>query len=243
MRIVPVVVGSILLLMGIFTIFAGVALFFMNSAMTASNMFSAVDIRTDSRAMVFKEINVNLGDSWWKPKPSDVATIRIRVSSNNQSNGIFLGIEPADDAQSYLRGVGYDELTDLSITGDPFKGFSITFSHNSVPGDQPLEHKLLLPQTQSFWEVSAHGTGTQALEWSPSTGTYWMILMNEDASMGVDAELGLGIDIPILSTIATVILVVAIAFVVGGVAFLSIGLRRTYPPPPSPPPPPAAATA
>jgi len=241
MRIVPVVVGSILLLMGVATIFAGVALFFINSAMTSSSMFSAVDIHTGSHAMVFKEINVNLGDSWWKPKPSDVATIRIRVSSNNQSKGIFLGIAPADEAQAYLRGVGYDELTDLSIAGDPFKGFSITFSHTGVPGDQPLERKLPLPLTQSFWEVSAHGTGTQALEWSPSTGTYWLILMNEDASTGVDAELGLGIDIPILSTISTVILVVAIAFVVGGVAFLSIGLRRTYPPPP--PPPPAAVAA
>jgi len=55
-RVVLVVVGSILLLMGVFPIFAGMALFFINSAMTASNMLSAFDIRTDSRAMVFKEI-------------------------------------------------------------------------------------------------------------------------------------------------------------------------------------------
>lgn len=236
MRILSVVVGSVLLFMGVVTLIGGVALFFINSALTASNMFSAVDIHTDSHALVFKEINVNLGDSWWRPKPSDVATIRISVSSNNQSKGIYLGIAPADDAQAYLRGVGYDELTDFSITGDPFEGFSITFSRTNVPGDQPLERKPLSPLTQSFWEVSAHGTGTQALEWSPSTGTYWMILMNEDASTGVDAEVGLGLDIPILSTITTAILVGTIAFFVGGVAFLSIGLRRAYHPPPPPPP-------
>jgi len=145
-------------------------------------------------------------------------TIRITISSNDPSKNVLVGIAEASDAMQYLDNVEYDEITRFSVS--PSRTAEIeyeTHSGEETPAD---------PTTQTFWKAAKHGSGAQTLEWSPEPGNYWIALMNEDGSAGVDLEMRVGAKIPLLSTIGSILVVLGvIALIIGG-TIIYFGIRR-----------------
>jgi len=220
-RIVLLVFGSIILLVGVALSVAGGVLLAVNTGLADNQGFITTKSHTlqrDSYAIVFQHININVGEiagEWgvWRPSPSDFVTIRLTASSNDPSKNTFIGIAPAANVQSYLFDVYYHEVARFSVS--PSR--DLTVEYTTHPGDSVTSD----PSSQTFWTVSQHGTGTQTLEWAPEAGSYWIVLMNEDGSAGVDSAITLGANIPLLFSIG-------LALFGGGVIALIIGAIMIY---------------
>lgn len=162
-----------------------------------------IDVQRDSYAVISQpaEINVRgllMGD--W----TDLATFKVEGRNNNNTKGTFIGIAPEQDARRYLLNVEHDEVTEFDI--HPYEIDYRTIAGELTP-DSPAE--------QTFWTDSAYGPGEQKLEWELESGTYILVMMNEDGSKGIDLTVEVGAKIPGL-------IWVGVGFLIGGVFALVI---------------------
>jgi hypothetical protein len=215
---------GVLILLGAFLLFfAGGTLLLVNGVLTASDRFPTGDLYTSSYAIVVKNINVNLGETGlWRPNPTDVVTIRLSGSNNNPTKSVFIGIAEMSDVNTYLQDVEYNEVTNLIVEGNPLQGFKLNVGYTIHSGLASPQD----PTSVHFWEVSTQGANTQTMSWMPRTGAYWVIFMNADGSAGVDVRVGVGAEIPILSTIVVVFLLGGVPLLIIGIAFLYLRIKH-----------------
>ncbi len=222
-KIILLVIGILVLLLTVGLLFAGGALVWVSSSQTDSDGFfntSSIVLERDSHALVVPSINIDvetMGLWEW----SDFFTLKIEGSNNDGAGGIFLGVAREADIDSYLSGVEYDEISRLTIHHDDAAPYDIEFTRkhgNSTPAD---------PATQTFWLVSAHGVGTQSLEWSPeAAGSFSVVLMNEDASRGVDLSVVVGAKVPLVFAVGVGLLGGGVVGLVIGVVMIYLAVRR-----------------
>jgi hypothetical protein len=215
-RIILLIVGILFLLGSIPLLFGGGGLLLVDIFLPDEDgFFTSGDHRldSDSYAIVTESADINFDEEWhggwgwcvdWDS--GDFVTIKIEGKNNDSSKGIFIGIAEESDWEAYLNDVEYDEITDISF--DPFKVEYKNHSGNSSPE---------APTSQTFWLEETYGTGLQVLEWELEMGTYSVILMNDDGSRGVDADVAVGARVPWLFGLG-------VGLVVGGVAALIIGI-------------------
>ena len=215
-RIILLIFGLLFLLASLPLTIGGWSILWANAFLPDDDgFFISGDHRLDrnSYAMVTESADIDFDEEWqggwgwcgdWDS--GDFVTIKIEGKNNDSSKGIFIGIAEESDWEEYLNDVEYDEVTDISL--DPF-----TVDYINHPGNSSPE----APTSQSFWTESIYGTGRQVLEWEPETGTYSVILMNEDGSRSVDVDVAVGAKVPWLFG-------VGVGMVVGGVAALIIGI-------------------
>ena len=138
--------------------------------------------------------------------PFDVGTLRLRVESVTPDKPVFIGIGPQADVEQYLSGVHHSEL--LNIRQRPFRA-----EYRDVPGGNPASP----PADQRFWTASVSGAGQQELTWNITPGTWEVVVMNADASSGVDVQAQAGFRSDLIQPAATGLLV-------GGIIALLIGI-------------------
>ncbi|MBC7441970.1 MAG: DUF4389 domain-containing protein [Ramlibacter sp.] len=157
--------------------------------------------------------------------PSDLVTLRLRASSSGGTD-VFVGIAPKADVDRYLAGVNHAEVRNVTTT--PFRVGYREIPGTVVPG---------APGDQTFWTYSAEGSGTQEITWPLDPGNWAIVVMNADASPGVDVSLRAGARVAflgLLGPLAVGLLLFGVALLVLGVVltvFGAIGLGRTGPPP------------
>lgn len=220
-RILFLIFGGIILLVAFGLLLGGGTLLLLNASLIDNEDFLTTEsyqLERDSYAIAFQDIDIDVGEvtgTWgmWQPSPSDLVTIKLTGLSNDPSRNIFFGIAKGSDVEEYLFDVYYDEITQFSISS--LQSLNVEF--NTHPGDSVTSE----PASQTFWIVSDHGVGTQTIEWSPEVGNYWIVLMNEDGSATIDFNITFGAKIPLLYTIAVVLLI-------GGVIALLIGSVIVY---------------
>lgn len=175
-----------------------------------------VQLSVDSYAIVQRgldiDMDVNVPTILWAPDPGDFVTLKLETSSEDPSKEVFLGIASQSDASAYLEDVDYDEMRQFSWDYSPWRDSQPDISYSRHPGAAPTGP----PAIHSFWVAHATGPGTQTLEWEPELGSYWIVAMNADGSVGVDIEARLGAKIPILRSIG-------VGLLVGGLVLLFVG--------------------
>ncbi|MFX1821480.1 DUF4389 domain-containing protein [Pseudarthrobacter sp. CC4] len=138
--------------------------------------------------------------------PFDVGTLRLRASSLDPGKEIFVGVAPQADVERYLSGVHHSEL--IKVDSRPFRA-----EYRDIPGTgTPVP-----PGEQTFWSTSASGAGQQDLTWDLAAGNWAIVIMNADASPGVNAEVQAGFRSDLIRPAATGLLV-------GGAVALAIGI-------------------
>ena len=137
-----------------------------------------VTLQSSRYAIRTEEIDLGANDVDWAPEEI-LGDVRIRVTSEKP---VFIGIGPDGAVAAYLSGVGQDELTDLDEDPPDLSG---------SPGGAPRRP----PGAQRFWAAQASGAGAQELNWDADFGRWSAVVMNADASRGIDVEADAGVKI------------------------------------------------
>ncbi|MCK4245692.1 hypothetical protein KAX14_00440, partial [Candidatus Bipolaricaulota bacterium] len=220
--------GSLIVLIALALLAGSGVLFWAENTLKDGEGFytsGLIEIDRDSAAITTQPANIDLGVAWmldW----SRLVNIRLIVTNNRPGNGLFIGIADTEDAASYLAGVARDEITQLKFSSrQKERLYYRRFPGVVLPAD---------PVSQDFWVASVHGPETQTLTWTVEEGSFVLVLMNEDSSFGIDAEVRLAAKIPLVKAIAIGLLVGGIVFLLVAVFMILIATRRSSPQVPRP---------
>lgn len=199
-RTVLVVMGSLFGLVSLI-LFAigGVGLWAQQQRENGSFTAGPARVATSTSALLSPSVDVggNGPDAFYAD--DFLGEVRIDIASKN-GTPVFVGIGPAAEVATYLKGVGHDEVTDFDV--DPFKVSTVARAGDSAPA---------APADQSFWVA----TGTDTLNWTAKGGDWSVVVMNADGTPNIDAELSLGATLPAVEGIT-------IGSLIGGVLMLMI---------------------
>jgi hypothetical protein len=155
---------------------------------------------------------MQVGAPWELPPAALLGDLKITASAG-ESADVFIGIAPTSDVETYLAGVEHVTLVDVR-DGD---GVYRTTAGDGRPG---------APASQDFWATTSAGPGTQELTWEPTNGDWSVLVMNADASKGVDGVVTAGAEVPALPWIVAVMLAIAGLTLVASVILIAVPLRR-----------------
>jgi hypothetical protein len=205
-RIAGVVVGSFVALLAAAAMIAGITGVVVDQTQRDDEGFvmSATETySTSTYALVSDVITVDVNGVDWVLDDL-VGDVKVRSVSDEP---VFVGIGPTDEVSAYLRGVRYEQVGDLA---EP--------SGTVIPGrDRPAD-----PAAQRFWVASSTGAGEQALRWNVQDGDWRAVVMADDGSRPVEAELAIGAEVPDLLSISLGLLAGgAVLLALGGVALVA----------------------
>ena len=140
---------------------------------------------------------------------------RVKISSDAVPGGkpVFVGVAHKADVDRYLAGAEIDKVTDV---------------HSDLELDKerrPGSVKAKPPTTQSFWVARSSGS-TASIDWKVRDGNYRVVVMNADGTKGVATETKAGLEIPHLSTISLITLLIGLGAAGGGIALATRGGRK-----------------
>jgi hypothetical protein len=138
------------------------------------------------------DLGANPGPADWAVSRRSPAALRVRCASERPHRAVFIGIAPAGDVDAYLAGVAHDEIARVR-----FRPFSVEYR------GQPGARRPAPPAAQRFWSASASGTGPQTIVWTVRPGRWTLVLMNADATPGIDVRLDAGVKLGELGALAT----------------------------------------
>ncbi len=179
-----------------------------------------------SHAITADDIEV-LSDapSWLTDWFTDLVDFRM-VGVSNTGQDVFLGIASSAEVDGYLTAVAHHEVDNVSL--DPFE-VDYTLREGATIPDAPAP--------LGIWEASVTGPGNQTLDWEVESGTWSVVVMNADASAGVDVTLVVGAKVSYATPLTWSALGVGVILVLGGGYLMYRGLRRPIEevPPTAPP--------
>ena len=217
-RIILLVVGIILLLVALGLVISGGGILWANNCLTDDEGYystKTITVERDSYGITSTPVDIDIGLAciWdW----GNLATIKIKGSSNDDSKNIFIGVAEETYLKEYLDNVEYDEVTDINIYPNELE--YIRHTGNSEPE---------APVSQTFWNKSAHGTGKQLLEWDIEPGKWSLVIMNEDGSPSIDADIVLGAKVPWLSTVGIWLLSIGGFVLIIGLVLIVLSIRSS----------------
>lgn len=223
-RVVALVIGAMLVFTSLGLILGGGSLRMVQSAIVDSEgyiMSGVESLASDSYAIVFEDVNIQIDADagpfrqWFK----NLITVKLTAVNNEPGKNVFVGIVDYGSAQSYLGDVSYDRLIETDWEYDPWSNDFPDYVYSHHGGGAPAGP----PTIHSFWTAFAAGSGPETVTWGVEPGRYWVVVMNEDASQGVDVDLQIGAKVPILKNLDDVLLTVGVLVGLVGAAVIYYG--------------------
>lgn len=204
--------GFVLVLVGLVLIYNfGLASLAHSPAFRDHNLTDPFTIEVSSRAVVTDDLELLR----WNTMPDFVSPDDVRVEGvATQSDSLFMGIAPADAVARYLDGVAHDEITEWDSIQDDIE--YVVYTRNEGATDPSA------PRTEGFWVASVSGSGELALDWTIQDGEWALVIMNEDGSPGVTADVRFGV-----ATLSVLLPIGLASLAVGLVALISGGRMIT----------------
>ncbi len=217
-RIVAIVAGGLLGLLG-FTVLAGGAALSIGYAVAADDD-GYFDVTLDRLASPTAAITTGEVDLRADPGPPGWfldfvdATVRIEVTGiGERSAEVFVGIGPEADVARYLSGVSQDRIDDVDADHD--------VRYETTPGAAQADP----PAGQAFWVATASGRGSQELVWDVADGSWTAVLMNADGSSGITAQATVGVRSGALPGLGIALLVTGALAAAAAVAVIVLAAR------------------
>jgi hypothetical protein len=210
--VVLLILGSLMGLLGLAVLAAGAALAAVSASQSEDGFATPRAVfSVGSYAVTSPGIEI-AGDAWIPTSlPFDIATFRLQATAADPDEEVFIGIAPRADVERYLESVHHSEVRDID-----YRPFSVEY--RDVQGTEAPER----PGAQDFWTESASGQGPQQVAWRPQVGDWAVVVMNADASEGVD--------VGVVGRVRTDVLwPVAIGLIVGGGLLFLVGLALLIP--------------
>jgi hypothetical protein len=178
-------------------------------------------LRTDTerfhastRALATDNLDVDLGDADWLAQSDDLGKIEVTAESRDGAP-LFVGIARTSDVEDYLAGVPYTTVDDVEVS--PFEADYTRHAGNRHP---------VSPEHAGIWHESSEGSGRQAINWEIDDGDWSVVVMNADGSLGVDADVSAGANVPFLDELGWSAIGSGAFALVIGVGLIALGVRR-----------------
>jgi hypothetical protein len=244
-RIVAIVVGCVLGVLGFGLLVAGIAgTVAYGVARDDDGFFRTDEIHLTSPTAAITSDSLDLGgtagDAAWLTDRGDFATVTLDLRPGDSDQELFAGIGPTADVTRYLDSVAIDRVRD-------YHDSSSTVTYDRQEGSASPAP----PGEQTFWVAKVATAQPGALTWEVKSGDWTVVVMNADGSTGIDANARVGIKVDWLLPVAIVLIVVGVVVLVGGTLLaVFVGRRRrqqallgpagasTLPPPTGPSAPP-----
>ena len=168
---------------------------------------------TSAHALATEPLDIDLDGAGWLLDVDDFGDVRLDVTPESDEP-VFAGVARTSEVTSYLRGVDHTLVTDVETS--PFEADYRDRSGDREPGP---------PAGERFWAATAHGAGTQTLEWEAADGDWSVVVMNADGSRGVSADVSAGAKVGFLDELGWSMLGAAAIFLVAAAGLLTLGLR------------------
>ena len=199
--------GIALTLIGLFMTIGGVAIMAW-VGLDGSFALSESRAVSDGNALVFDDIDIERH----LPSSGNLATT-LELGVHGSHKDVFIGVGPAALVARYLRGVPVDRIVQVNWAGG--------VRTESVPGSAAPPGP---PATRKLWTVQAQGS-TASIHWTLANGDWIVVIMNADASAGVDVTGSASVTLPLLGPIGAVVLVVGLGFLVAGIVLTISGTK------------------
>ena len=160
-------------------------------------------------AITTEDIDLGADEADWAPDKI-LGNIRVQVEGDRP---VFVGIGSDDDVDRYLGNVAHDELIDFH--GDDAE---LDLHEGRAPRTPPGK--------QSFWVAQSEGPGEQALTWDAEFGRWTAVVMNADASRGIDVKADAGVKLGWAIWAGLGMFVVGLLMTVGAVVVILLIGRR-----------------
>ena len=167
------------------------------------------ELESGAYAITTGDIDLGAGEFDWAPDKV-LGTLRVQVDGQRP---LFVGIGPDDDVDRYLGAVARDEL--VGFDGDDAE---LERHEGSAPQTSPAD--------QDFWVAESEGSGEQAVRWKADFGRWTLVVMNADASQGVDVEADVGVKLDWAIWAGLGMFVIGLLLTVGAVIVILLIGRR-----------------
>jgi hypothetical protein len=211
-RLALVIIGALVATASVAILAGAAVLHWANNKRDDGGFFDTDTVQIVADAYAVSSENIEIDEGFLDVVGTDRLRLRVR---SNAGKPVFAGVAPSRLVSSYLGESARALLTDVEFA--PFKPSYEEFGDVDAKPDPPGD--------ETFWTASASGTGTQTLEWDPS-GNWAVVLMNADASRGVDAAVSAGAKSSLVGTLAWIVTVIGLAVLALGVLLLALGFRR-----------------
>lgn len=207
-RALLAIIGGILGLTGLgFLVIGGILLAVFGTDGEAAVPIGSV-ASPKGRAVVINNFQIDAADSL--PLNESWFDLKLQVTGN-QSH--FVGVAPKKDSLRYLQGVPYELITGVDSSSGTLKG-------TSIPGSSKPEP----PEAQTIWDTKETGDDT-TVTWPVSNVDTSLVVMNEDLSSGVAADVNVDVRIAWASGAGIGLVVAGILAVVVGIIMLAMAMR------------------
>jgi hypothetical protein len=224
-RIVALIFGGFILIIALGLVAGGGVLIWSQTNITDRDGYmisSPAPLTVSSYAIVQNNVNIQIDNGFGAPMNQNIVSIKITATSNS-GKPIFVGVVSQQSAITYFNGVNIDRVISYHWVPGRMMGSGIP-TYQTIPGGSPPTP----PTSQVIWVAQASGSGTQTVTWTPTTGDYWVVVMNADGSKGVDANVQVGARVTILSWIGWGLLVGGILVAMVGVVIIYFGAIRRH---------------
>ncbi|MFK0246019.1 DUF4389 domain-containing protein [Amycolatopsis azurea] len=211
-RAVALVIGVMLAVLSTGLISGGAASLWLDRADRDDDGYLAVSrtYSTDTTALASERLTFVATAAGDVPATRALGDIRVRVTALGAKD-VFVGVAPAAAAERYLSGTDYATVIDLA------SGELVVHRSPESP---------VLPWEAGIWTTSAVGPGTQTISWPDRAGDWTLVVMNADASAGVDVRAEAGATLPILGWLSWVLLLSGALLLAAGVALVAVAVTR-----------------
>ena len=216
-RVIGMVFASIGGLIGLALLLGGIAVLAAYAFARDDGYFNSdrKQLASPTYAITTENIDLGVDEADWAPEDI-LGKVRVQVEG---ARPVFVGIGSDADVDRYLGNVAHQELVD-------FHGDDPEFEVH--PGRAPRTP----PGRQGFWVAKAQGTGEQALTWDAEFGRWTAVVMNADATRGIDVEADVGVKLGWAIWAGLGMFVVGLLMTAGAVAvILMIGRHASRGPP------------
>lgn len=213
-KVVLIVVGVLAGLVAFALLAGGCALVAVDQTQRDDDGFlmsPSQEISSPTYAVVSENADLDTDGAEWA-LDTFLGTVRIRSESER---AVFVGIGPADEVDGFLDGIEHDVVSDLDSSGDP------EYSRRPGSGTDPV----VFPGEQTFWVASSSGMD-ETLDWEPEDGDWRVVVMNNDSSRGVSADMSIGAELDTVLWIGIGLLVAGGLFAAGAALAITAGARR-----------------
>jgi Domain of unknown function (DUF4389) len=143
-----------------------------------------------------------------------LGTVKLTLDPAEPQTPVFAGIGPSRDVAAYLDGVSRDQIRDVDVS--PNRVRYRRREGEAVPA---------LPGQQPFWVEQITTDQTSELTWKVESGDWTVVVMNADASRGIDVDTRLGIKVGWFLPAAIGVAIGGLILLAGGTVLAIVGGR------------------